>query len=127
MIKNSNKPEVISLSAKVVQKLVRVQTVDGRDFLAVFGSVDKTGASFFQDTLEIIPTEFENPDNKQMRHDCYTPYVLNYSGVEKFVYKYLGNVVIKREHIKKILLDKKSNEIFEMMKEKVRNNEFINY
>ena len=82
---------------------------------------------FIQDALEVIPTDFESPDNQQLRHDCYTPYLLNYSGTEKQVYKYLGNIVIKREHTKKILLDTKANQLFEMMRQKVLNNEFINY
>ena len=64
MIKTSTKAEVISLQEKVVNKLVRIQTVDGREFLAIFGTIDKTGAMFIQDALEIIPTDFENPDNE---------------------------------------------------------------
>ena len=46
MIKTSSKPEVIDLSSKVVNKLVRILTVDGREFLAIFGTIDKTGAMF---------------------------------------------------------------------------------
>ena len=64
MIKTSNRPEAISLKEKVINKLVRVQTVDGREFLALLETIDKTGAMFIQDSLEIIPTDFENPENQ---------------------------------------------------------------
>jgi nicotinic acid mononucleotide adenylyltransferase len=42
------------------------------------------------------------------------------------VLKYVGNVVVKREHLKRILLDKKAQEYFEQMKEKVIKNEHVN-
>jgi NADH dehydrogenase FAD-containing subunit len=42
------------------------------------------------------------------------------------VLKYVGNVVVKREHLKRILLDKKAQEYFEQMKVKVIKNEHVN-
>ena len=80
MIKTSSKPEIVSLSQKVVNKLVRVLSNDGREFLAIFGSIDKSGALFIQDSLEVIRTDFEDQDCLSLRHDCYTPYLLNLDG-----------------------------------------------
>ena len=40
--------------------------------------------------------------------------------------KYAGNIVIKREHLVKIVLDKKGQAFFDQMKEKIMKNEFTN-
>ena len=40
--------------------------------------------------------------------------------------KYAGNIVIKREHLVKIVLDKKGQAFFDQMKEKILKNEFTN-
>ena len=39
-------PEVENLINKVGNKLVRVKTTDGREYLGIFGAVDKTGTLF---------------------------------------------------------------------------------
>ena len=108
-VKTSAKPELKSITEKVAGKMVRVLTKDGREYLACFGSIDKTGALFLQDSLEIIDTNFDRPDCKDLYHECYTPYLLNKpQGDNSLVYKLQGNVVIKREHVIKIYLDKKA-------------------
>jgi len=88
--------------------------------------MDKTGALFIMDALEIMRTDYDADDCPDLRHDCYTPYLLNHNGWKR-VYKFLGNIVIRREHVKKILLDKKANEYFEELKQKVKNHEFTNH
>ena len=40
--------------------------------------------------------------------------------------KYTGNIVIKREHLKRLVLDKKGQAFFDQMKEKILKNEFTN-
>ena len=40
--------------------------------------------------------------------------------------KYTGNVVVKREHLKRIVLDKKGQAFYDEMKEKILKNEFTN-
>ena len=40
--------------------------------------------------------------------------------------KYAGNIVIKREHLVKIVLDKKGQVFFDQMQEKILKNEFTN-
>ena len=42
------------------------------------------------------------------------------------VMKYTGNIVIKREHLKRLILDKKGQAFFDQMKEKILKNEFTN-
>ena len=53
-------------------KLVRLTVVDGREYLGLLGSVDKTGALFIQDALEVHNLK----DPKMFHHDLYTPYML---------------------------------------------------
>ena len=89
--------------------MVRVITKDGRDFLGLFGAVDKTGALFIQDALEIMDTNFDKEGCLELYHECYTPYLLNVpQGDNTLVYKYSGNLVIKRCDVVKILIDKKA-------------------
>ena len=57
-----------------------------------------------------------------MWHDMFSPYLLNYTGVEKQVFKYMGNVVVNRSEIKKIFLDHKSTKLFEDLKAKIISN-----
>ena len=92
--------------------------MDGREFLAIFKSMDKTGALFVMDSLELIRTDYDSPDCNELRHDCYTPYLLNHSQSPK-VWKFLGNIVIRREHIVKILIDHKANAFFAELSAKV--------
>ena len=40
--------------------------------------------------------------------------------------KYTGNVVVKREHLKRIVLDKKGQAFYDEMKEKILKNEVTN-
>ena len=40
--------------------------------------------------------------------------------------KYAGNIVVKREHLVKIVLDKKGQAFFDQMKEKIMKSEFTN-
>ena len=87
-VKTSAKPELASITAKVAGNMVRVFTKDGREYLAMFGSIDKTGALFIQDALEIMDTNFDRPDCKDLYHECYTPYLLNKpQGDNSLVYK----------------------------------------
>ena len=110
------------MADKVVNKVVRVEVTDGRTYLATFNSMDKTGALFVMDALEIIQV-----DKLDMQHDMYIPYVINRPAENTSkVYKYMGNIVIKREHIKRILLDKKANEFYSTMKSKILDRSFVN-
>ena len=110
---------------KVVDKLVRVVCKDGREYLAILKCLDKSGALFVQDGLEIIDTDFDNPECLHLWHDLYTPYLLNYFGQEKKVFKYLGNIVIMKKDIAKILIDKQANAFFDDMVNKCKNKEFL--
>ena len=40
--------------------------------------------------------------------------------------KYAGNIVVKREHLVKIVIDKKGQAFFDQMKEKILKSEFTN-
>ena len=40
--------------------------------------------------------------------------------------KYTGNIVVKREHLVKIVIDKKGQAFFDEMKEKILKSEFTN-
>ena len=40
--------------------------------------------------------------------------------------KYTGNIVIKRDHLKRLVLDKKAQAFFDQMKDKILKNEFTN-
>lgn len=80
------------MAEKIVNKLVRIDVTDGRQYLAIFNSVDKTGAVFVIDALEVIDTA-----KLDMIHDLYTPFVLNEPAENTTkVYKYMGNIVIPR-------------------------------
>lgn len=81
--------------------------------------MDKTGTLFAMDCLEIHDVSLG------FQHDLYTPYQLN-APVDNKVLKYVGNIVVKREHLKRIMLDKKAQEYFDGMKDKVVKNEFVN-
>ena len=70
-------PEVEELTKKVSNKLVRVITIDKREYLGIFGAIDKTGTLFIQDSLEVINADFNDPNNKTFYHEYYTPYLLN--------------------------------------------------
>ena len=84
----------------MVDKIVRIVLKDKREFLAILISVDKTGAIFVQDALEVISTDFEDPKNEELYHCVYTPHLLNHSvSQNKKVYKHLGNIVILRKDI----------------------------
>jgi hypothetical protein len=54
--------------------------------------------------------------SKGFQHDLFVPYQLNQPIENNQVLKYVGNIVVKREHLKRILLDKKGQEYFEEMK-----------
>ena len=53
-------------------KLVRVKIIDGREYVGVLGSVDKGGALFIQDALEI----YNRKDKDLYINDLYTPYIM---------------------------------------------------
>ena len=64
--------------------------------------------------------------SKGFHHDLFVPYQLNQPAASNQVLKYVGNIVVKREHLKRILLDKKAQEYFDEMKQKVLKSEFVN-
>jgi small nuclear ribonucleoprotein (snRNP)-like protein len=49
----SQKPEVQALIEKVGNKLVRIEIVDGRQYIGIFSAIDKTGTIFAMDCLEV--------------------------------------------------------------------------
>ena len=49
--------EVIELTKKVSNKLVRIITTDKREYLGIFGAIDKTGTLYIGDSLEVINTD----------------------------------------------------------------------
>ena len=69
----------------MVNKVVRIETTDKRHYLALFNCMDKTGALFVMDALEIIDTNSFDLD-----HDLFLPYVINRPADENTskVYKY---------------------------------------
>ena len=75
----------------------------------------------------MIDTNFD--ENGQFYHEYYTPYLMNQPQKEgsSLVYKYQGNIVVKREHVEKILLDKKANQKFDDLLKMLKNKSLINY
>ena len=77
-----------------------------------------------------------------VHHDQFTPFLLNikadktHAEQNKSVYpqgdchlipKYVGNIVVKREHLKRILLDNKAQVYFDQMKKHIlESNDFVN-
>ena len=127
MSKVPDNPVVQGLVEKVINKLVRIVTIDGREYLANLNCVDKTGALFVVDALEIVNKDFDKPGCQDLFHELYTPYMLNMGSPSDKAYKYMGNIVIKREHVVKIYLDTKSNAVFEELKKLVRERSFTNF
>ena len=64
--------EVKPLIQKVIMKLVRIKIIDGREYIGLLGAVDKGGALFIQDALEV----FHRKDKNLFVHDLYTPYII---------------------------------------------------
>ena len=55
-----------------MDKIVRVETTDGRIIIGLLVSVDKTKAVLLQDALELIVREGDD----YFEHALYTPYIL---------------------------------------------------
>ena len=99
---------------------MRIEISDGRQYIGLFSSIDKTGTLFAMDCLEMHDL------SKGFHHDLFVPYQLNQPVEGNQVLKYVGNIVVKREHVKRILLDKKGQQLFEELKQKVLKGEFVN-
>lgn len=74
--------------------------------------VDKTKAVFLQDALEILDRE---DTTNYFDHDLFTPHLLRLPNwkEQRFILKYVGNVVIPGKHVKTIKLDKEMQGIYE--------------
>ena len=97
--------------SKVIDKMVRITITDGRSYLGKIKcfiyktagklmSVDKTKAFFMQDAMEILDREAED----YFDHDLFTKHLIknmNYEN-ERFVLKYVGNVVVAGKHVTKV-------------------------
>ena len=91
-----------------------MQLIDGREFIGILMSVDKTGSIFLQDALEQVPIS----DKHGFVHDMFTPNMVKvpvpeanapaYPETNSKVYKYMSNYVIERKHVKRICLDHKA-------------------
>ena len=66
--------KVNALIDKVIEKIVRVEVTDGRIFLGMLKSVDKTKTIFIQDALELIDKEGEH----YIHHEVMTPGMLEF-------------------------------------------------
>ena len=74
-------------------------------------SVDKTKAFFMQDAMEILDREAED----YFDHDLFTKHLIknqNYEN-ERYVFKYVGNIVVAGKHVTKVQIDHKFNKIFD--------------
>ena len=87
---------------------------DGREYLGILLSVDKTGSIFLQDALELV----EVSDKKAFVHDMFTPNLValpipdkdasSYPEIDSKRFHYMSNYVISRQHVKRICLDRKA-------------------
>mmetsp|Transcript_2076 Transcript_2076/g.3671 ORF Transcript_2076/g.3671 Transcript_2076/m.3671 type:complete len:146 (-) Transcript_2076:91-528(-) len=114
-----------AFQAKVVDKMVRVHVKDGREYIGIFGCIDKSAALFIIDALEIIETKQESK-NATIFHELFTPYIINVPSDPSCskVFKYTGNLVIQKRDILKVTLDKKAQERFEEIKQLIRDGKF---
>ena len=120
------------MSEKLCDKIVRVEVTDGRQYIGIFQSCDKTGCVFITEALELVHL---SPD-QALQHDLFDPHILTYPVPESQLAdpypkevtlqpKYLGNVNICRKDLKRILLDKKGQQFYDEMVSAFKTNDFI--
>ncbi|CAI2383281.1 unnamed protein product [Moneuplotes crassus] len=95
---------------KILSKIVRVHVSDGRIFIGKFECIDKKGSLFIQDALEILDTT----DKNFYIHQLLQP-VFHTQEKSKKLLKYVGSIIMPREHVSKVLLDPKMEETMYML------------
>ena len=70
---STKNPDLQGIQSKVAGKIVRIIIADKREYVGIFGSIDKTGALFIMDAVEMIETNQE-AENATIFHELYTPY-----------------------------------------------------
>ena len=113
-----------------MEKVVRIQITDGRDYVGRLMSVDKTKSIFLQDALEVIDRSIRAEEEcKFLHHDLFTSYLLGATdkpaadagkAPPDVVMKYVGNVVIPGKHVLSIKLDHRLQKEYEAAELKLR-------
>ena len=82
-------------------------------------SVDKTGAVFLQDGLEVIDkSEQAEQECRYFYHELFSPYLI--PNKSDHVLKYVGNLVIPGKHVKKIVIDHRLYSLYNEKEAKLR-------
>jgi small nuclear ribonucleoprotein (snRNP)-like protein len=95
--------EVLAVVDKVIEKIVRVQVSDGREYVGILQSVDQAGTVYVQDALEVV----DKRDATFLHHDLITPHLLRFNADKERALKAIGSIVVPRKHVVKISLDHK--------------------
>ena len=67
--------DVCAVVDKVIEKIVRVDISDGRQYIGILQCVDQQGTVYVQDALELI----NKTDATYMHHDLMTDHILKHN------------------------------------------------
>lgn len=124
--------KVTQLAKKLCDRMVRVEIVDGRQYIGIFCACDKSGTIFVKEAVELVNM---SPD-KGLQHDILSPYLMTYpvpKGPMDDPYpseptlqpKYIGDVNVSRKDLRRVLLDKKAQAFYDQMVTAFKTNNFV--